>query len=276
MHDRRCAVAFFALLLTAPAPFDREPPQLRILVTNDDGINAPALHALCRELATIAEVTVCAPDSNRSGVSHSVTMGQTMQVSEREIDGATRAVAVSGTPADAVAFGVLTLAGEHAFDLVVSGINNGANVGDVSHYSGTVGAAMEAVYRGVPAIAVSQAPGAGTAATAAFTRRFAEEMFEHPAIPGVVWSINAPRRVQGPPVVAPMGGSYLQVTSYRKLSEEGEVEVWRSMVGSGPKGPDGCDTAEHLAGRMTVTPLRFDWTDQRAREAAAGWDLGGG
>lgn len=274
MQKRRCVVALFALLLAAPAPDQGLQPQLRILVTNDDGIEAPGLRALCLELATIAEVTVCAPDANRSGASQSVTMGQTMRVSERELEGATRAVAVSGTPADAASFGILTLSGEKPFDLVVSGINRGANVGDVSHYSGTVGAAMEAAYRGISAIAVSQAPGADTAATAAFARRFVVEMRRHATIPGVVWSINAPATAKGPPVVAGMGGSYVQVASYRKVSDQGDAAVWRSILGAGPDGPDGCDTAEYLGGRVTVTPLRFDWTHERAREIAAGWELG--
>ncbi len=274
MSYRRCVVALFALSLAAHTPDHRPPPPLRILVTNDDGIDTPELHALCLELAKIAEVTVCAPDANRSGASHSVTMGQRMGVSEREVEGAIRAVAVSGTPADATSFGILTLSGGEAFDLVVCGINRGANVGKVSHYSGTIGAAMEAVYQGVPAIAVSQAPGADTSATAAFTRSFIEEMGKHAAIPGVVWSINAPRTVLASPVVAGMGGSYLQILSYRKVSDPGDPEVWRGIRGSGSNGPDGCDTAEYFAGRVTVTPLRLDWTHERARELAASWQLG--
>ena len=129
---------------------------------------------------------------------------------------------------------------------------------------------------GIPAIAVSQTPRADAAATAAFTRKFAVEMRKHDPIPGVVWSINAPRTVSGPPAVAPMGGSYLQVRGYRETSEEDGVTTWRSVLGPGPQGPPGCDTALHLSGRITVTPLRFDWTDRRALELAQGWQLQGG
>lgn len=262
------------LALCWPVPAVSGPaPPLRILLTNDDGIDSAELHALCLELAELGQVTVCAPDGNRSGSSQSVTLGQTMRVREAQVEGALRAVAVSGTPADATSFGILALAGEEPFDLVVSGINQGANVGDVSHYSGTVGAAMEAAYRGVPAIAVSEARGADTAATAAFTRRFAALVLEHPPRPGVVWSINAPRNAEGPPLVAPMGGSYVEV-GYKKQGQEDGAEVWRGLVEPGSAGPEGCDTALHLAGHVTVTPLQFDWTDRQALDLASDWDLG--
>ncbi len=276
MLFRTCALTSLALLLASPNQDRVAPERLRILVTNDDGIAAPGLLALCKELASIAEVTVCAPDSNRSGSSQSITMGQRMQVSERDIEGAVRAVAVSGTPADAASFGILELSGEKPFDLLVSGINRGANVGDISHYSGTVGAAMEAVYRGIPAIAVSQAPRADEELSAAITRRFILEMRRQAAIPGVVWSINVPRKVEGDPLVARMGGSYTHVAKFQKISGEGEgePEVWRSRMAPRSKGPEGCDTAEYLAGRVTVTPLGFDWTDERALNAARGWKLG--
>ena len=129
----------------------------RILISNDDGINSPLIHALRDGLATLddVEIVVSAPDANKSGSSQS-TDGGARTVERVFANGEFFGYAVDGRPADAVRFGLLHLGKDEPFDLVVSGINQGANVGDVSHLSGTVGAAMEAIYQGIPAIAVSQ------------------------------------------------------------------------------------------------------------------------
>ena len=130
---------------------------MRILVTNDDGIDAPGLHAVVAALASVegVDVSVVAPDRNRSGVSRSITLGHTLVVTEEHVHGASVAFATDGTPTDCVRMAVLGLAGDPP-DLVVSGANEGLNVGDDVTYSGTVSAAMEAALNGLPAIAVSQ------------------------------------------------------------------------------------------------------------------------
>ncbi len=126
----------------------------RILVTNDDGYESPGLRSLVAELATFADVVVSAPAGNRSGSSQSMgSLGGALEVERVEIPGAAVAYAINGTPAMAATFGLLELGREKPFDLLVSGINQGANVGKVSHLSGTVGAAMQGVYLGVPSIA---------------------------------------------------------------------------------------------------------------------------
>ena len=129
----------------------------RVLVTNDDGIESPLLISLAQALNKLTgiEVVVSAPHKNQSGSSHS-SIGGPLTVKQTNIPGIKEAYSVTGRPADAVRFGLNELGKIQNFDLVVSGINRGANVGDVSHLSGTVGAAMEAVFHGVPAIAVSQ------------------------------------------------------------------------------------------------------------------------
>jgi 5'-nucleotidase len=126
-----------------------------ILVTNDDGISSAGLHAVVQCLAPLARIVVIAPDRNRSGVSRSITLGSTLQVVEERVEGADVAFATDGTPADCVRMAVLGLAGPIP-DLVVSGANNGLNVGDDVAYSGTVSAAFDAAMNGLPAIAVSQ------------------------------------------------------------------------------------------------------------------------
>ncbi len=143
---------------TSAAPNDMTVKQRpRILVTNDDGIGSPGLRQLVLALSKDADVVICAPDSNRSGSSQAVpSLARPMTVKEMDVPGAKQAFAVSGRPADSVCYAVVALSKDKPFDLVVSGINSSANVGDLSHSSGTVGAAMEGVYRGIPSIAVSQ------------------------------------------------------------------------------------------------------------------------
>src|SRR5262245_17061334 len=189
-------VVFLVLAATLPVrsfPQDAARPAAkhRILVTNDDGVEAPGLKALVAELARVGEVWVSAPDANRSGASHSTAMmAKPLEVTEHKIEGAVRAVGVSATPADSAAFGIIELGRERSFDIVVSGVNAGANVGLVSHYSGTIGAAMEGARNGLVAVAVS-ADGS-PALAARFTARFVQKLLDEKVKPGLVYSINVP------------------------------------------------------------------------------------
>lgn len=262
-------------------PQESEPtPERRwcILVTNDDGIGTRALAELVAALAEEFEVVVCAPDGNRSGSSQSLpVLSAPMRVSEQEFRGARRAVAVSGSPADAVAYGLTELAGERPFDLVVSGINQGPNVGDLAHASGTVGAAMQAVYQGVPAIAVSQGmPQTGFASTAAFTARFVRELERRGPRPGVVYSINVPSgdfaRLKGV-AVRPMGGDLYVIRGWKHLEGEDGSHQVRAELSVGREAPAGSDMDAFLEGWVTITPMRFDWTDHQAIREIESWGL---
>src|ERR687898_1584289 len=135
---------------------------MRVLITNDDGIQATGLHALRRELREIADldVDVVAPDSNRSATARSITTRSPLWVEEIEFADGDRGFATEGTPVDCVRFADLGLLGERP-DLIVSGINHGANLGDDITYSGTVAAAFEGLVLGIPAVAVSQPAGVG-------------------------------------------------------------------------------------------------------------------
>ena len=133
---------------------------MRVLLTNDDGISAEGLHALRRELRRIEgiEVHVIAPDSNRSATARSITTRSPLTVEEVAFGDGTSGFATDGTPVDCVRFADLGLLGQKP-DLIVSGINHGANLGDDVTYSGTVAAAFEGIVLGLPAIAVSQQSG---------------------------------------------------------------------------------------------------------------------
>ncbi len=246
---------------------------LRILVTNDDGYESPGLTALVGELATLGEVVVAAPSANRSGSSHSYgSTGEPIAARRVEIAGATEAWSVDATPAVATAFGLAGPSAARGFDLVVSGINRGANVGEISHLSGTVGAAMEAIYRGVPGIAVSQDAtstdfGAAARFTAALVRRLSSVGFP----PGTVLSINVPAqatRGDAEAVAVPMGGSYFVVDAFTAVEGTDHYRLSPRLVS---EAPPGSDTEAYLAGKITVTPLGFDWTDRELLARAEEW-----
>jgi 5'/3'-nucleotidase len=130
---------------------------VRVLITNDDGIQAAGLHALRERVRGIdgIEVHVVAPDSNRSATARSITTRSPLWVEEIEFDDGSTGYATDGTPVDCVRFAELGLIGERP-ELIVSGINHGSNLGDDITYSGTVAAALEGIVLGIPAIAISQ------------------------------------------------------------------------------------------------------------------------
>src|SRR5690242_5249970 len=178
---------------------------LRVLLTNDDGIDAEGLQALRRELVALddVELAVIAPDGNRSATARSITFRRPLWVAEVPFDDGTRGYACDGTPVDCVRLAALGLIEGFEPDLIVSGINHGSNLGDDITYSGTVAAALEGVVLGVPGIAVSQQSMAREmdfrlgvefdfAEAAAFTARLVEELESLPLPSGTLLNINCP------------------------------------------------------------------------------------
>lgn len=247
----------------------------RILLSNDDGIESPLLHALHDAIAALpnTEVVVSAPNENKSGSSHS-SDGGSIRVERYQREGRFFGYSIDGRPADAVRFGILELSDLGAFDLVVSGINRGANVGDVSHLSGTVGAAMEAVYRGIPAIAVSQdSNGVDTQASAQFTANLVRRYQQQGAPQGVVISINIPGGELQGVAVRPMGDSYLQFTDYELVQEEDQRFHYEQQIAFVQSRMENSDTYAYQQGYITITPLKFDWTAHELLDAVEAWDL---
>lgn len=265
-------ISLVVFLISTPVLTAQE---YRVLVTNDDGINSPLLGPLVRELSRRPEieVVVSAPEENQSGSSQS-SIGRTLVVTPATIEGASAAYAVRGKPADAVRFGIVELGKEKDFDLVISGINRGANVGEVSHLSGTVGAAMEAVYQGVPAIAVSQeVRDVDTETSAKFVAQLATLYKDKGAPEGVVISINIPAGDLAGVAIRPMGDSYLKASAYH-LQEEGEAQLsyeleFSRVAADNPR----TDTYAYQQRYITITPLKFDWTAYEFLEQARNWNL---
>lgn len=247
----------------------------RILLSNDDGIESPLLVALQQELANLpgVEVIVSAPNINQSGSSQSSIGSVTVDRYMR--NGSFFGYAVHGRPADAVRFGIVELGRESPFDLVVSGINRGANVGDVSHLSGTVGAAMEGLYHGIPSIAVSQdSEGVNTRATARFAAGVvARYQREGTPAEGTMLSINVPQGELRGVAVRPMGDSYLKTLSYQAVEETGNQTVYERERVVVESEDSSSDTYAFQQGYITVTPLKFDWTDHELITELESWDL---
>ncbi len=250
----------------------------RILVTNDDGIDSPGVAALADVLGQLGEVVVAAPAENRSGASHSTeALRGLVRVRRMQRQGETFAYAVSGTPADAARFGLLRLGRERPFDLLVSGVNRGENVGLLAHLSGTVGAAKEALLHGVPAIAVSQSALRGNdydayLPAARIAAQLAQRVLEAGLPSGVLLSINVPPgRLRGI-LPAPMAGSEIVFEGFEPAGEEEGVSLYRPQI-SFARPREGGDTRAFLAGWVTVTPLRLDWTDAATLAVLAGWRL---
>ena len=246
----------------------------RVLLSNDDGIESPRLHALHAALSQLegVEIVVCAPNVNQSGSSQS-SIGS-ITVDNFELNGRFFGYAVHGRPADAVRFAVKELGKDQPFDIVVSGINRGANVGNVSHLSGTVGAAMEGLYHGLPAIAVSEDPNSeNTAITAKFTADLVDRYRRLGAPSGTMISINVPAGPLKGIAVRPMGDSYLSTARYDptvRNSITTDYENVRIIVDSEDSTTD---TYAYQQGYISVTPLKFDWTDFEMLDEVASWNL---
>ena len=247
----------------------------RILVTNDDGIESPLLISLAQALSKLSniEVVVSAPSENQSGSSHS-SIGAPLTVRQVNIEGITEAYSVSGRPADAVRFGLKEVGKTQSFDLVVSGINRGANVGDISHLSGTVGAAMEAVFQGVPSIAVSQEiSGVDTADSIEFMTQLVPRYLTDPIEEGIVISVNIPAGQHQGIAIRPMGDSYLGTQEYELVSQSNNGQVYERSISLQTSENENTDTFAYQQGYITVTPLKFDWTAYESIQTIRDWNL---
>jgi len=240
----------------------------RILITNDDGINAAGIEALEQGLAPVGEVTVIAPDKEMSATSQSISLHTPLRI--HRIDD--RHYAVSGTPADAVILGFYHILPQKP-DLVVSGINPGGNLGENVVYSGTVAAAMEAALHGVPAFAISLATRKYLDFTvaAAFAAQLAAQIMEERLAPGVCLNVNVPRgEVRGVRVTR-QSQKISQNMVREQKDPRGRPYYWLDeTVELGDVEPD-TDYGAILAHEISVTPLQVDRTHYPSLEQLSHW-----
>jgi 5'-nucleotidase len=247
---------------------------MRVLLTNDDGITATGLNVLRRALLEVpdVELEVIAPDSNRSATGRAVTLHDPIWVEEVEFGDGTTGFATDGTPVDCVRFASLGLI-DSPPELIVSGINHGANLGDDITYSGTVAAALEGIMLGIPAIAVSLAGGREFEPLARFVTRMVDELDEVPMPGGTLLNVNGPGgEVRG--ACACRLGKRVYNDKMELTEEAGGRRRYR-LYGEEPgyTHEDGTDFAAIAEGLIAVTPLHFDLTDQAGVEELAGFDL---
>jgi len=259
---------------------------VRVLLTNDDGIEAEGLQALRRALLGVdgIELAVIAPDSNRSAIGRGITTRRALWVQEVDFGDGGVGYATDGTPVDCVRFAALGLVEGFKAELIVSGINHGSNLGDDITYSGTVAAALEGVVLGLPGIAVSQQSTAREMdfrlgkrfefeAAAAFTARMVEEIEDVPLPGGTLLNVNFPGGEIGGVEVARLGKRI-----YRDelvLQEEQSKRRRYRIYGDEPdyERQEGTDLAAVAEGRVAITPIHFDLTDEPGIKTLQAYDL---
>ncbi len=247
---------------------------MRVLLTNDDGIEAEGLQVLRRALREVdgIDLVTIAPDGNRSAIGRGITTRRPLVVERIDFEDGTHGFATDGTPVDCVRLAALGLVGDWMPDLVVAGINHGANLGDDVTYSGTVAAAFEGLVLGLPAVAVSQQSvrremdfRAGLDfdfdAAARFTARVVEELEDVPLPPSTLLNVNVPAGEPEGVEVCRLGKRIYrdQLTLDEQLSDV-RRRYW--IYGAEPSFEDepGTDLAAVHAGRIAVSPLHLDLT----------------
>jgi 5'-nucleotidase len=256
---------------------------VRVLLTNDDGITAPGLQAARRALREIdgVEVDVIAPDSNRSATARSITTRSPLTVEEVEFGDGDVGYATDGTPVDCVRFAELGLVGGRP-DLIISGINHGANLGDDITYSGTVAAAFEGIVLGIPAVAVSQQSSGGGmgyvsgrfefGVAAPFVAELVRRLLTEPMPGATLINVNCPAGEPAGIEVTRLG-KRIYNDELKLVGEESDSRRRYEIYGWQPgyEEIDGTDLYAVAQKRISVTPIHFDLTDHGGLDTLRGW-----
>lgn len=266
---------------------------MNIILTNDDGIDAPGILAMRRALEKIGDVITIAPDRNRSGVGRSISIGRSLEVEKREMADGAVGYACTGTPVDCVRLVALGLF-DFEPEIVVAGINHGENLGDDITYSGTVAGAMEGIVIGVPGIAVSLATGRSWHQSSQVEEEFVEGEtdldFEpvaefaarvakvaHKGLPaGRILNINAPNlpadRLEGAKVTR-LGRRLYKDEIVEVKGENGKVgyDIYNNPPAH--ENEEGTDFAALVERMVSVTPIHLDLTDRPGMDELGSWDI---
>lgn len=244
---------------------------MRILLSNDDGANAPGIKVLFNELSKFAEVTVVAPDRNCSGASNSLTLLNPLRADTLD----NGFISVNGTPTDSVHLGISQLMTEKP-DLVVAGINNGANLGDDTLYSGTVAAATEGRHMGLPAIAVSLVgkDEKHYESAAIIAAKLIKNLKDHPLKADQIINLNVPdiaiEDIQGIKVTR-LGHRHKAETMKKTTDPWNRNIYWYGSLGSELDAGEGTDFNAVANNYASVTPLTVDMTDYESLENMNQW-----
>jgi len=244
---------------------------MRILVSNDDGYFAPGLETLVAALSGLGEITVVAPETNHSGASNSLTLNRPLSL--RQIRAGF--YCVNGTPSDCVHVALTGLLDARP-DLVVSGINNGANMGDDTLYSGTVAAATEGYLFGIPAIAFSLVEKNWDHLDAAGTvvRDIVQRQLVEPLDAPVLLNVNIPNRARTAMLgmeVTRLGKRHPSEPVVRTTTPYGETVYWIGRAGNAMDAEPGTDFYAIQQGKVSITPLRLDLTHHAQLDVVRRW-----
>ncbi len=244
---------------------------MRILLSNDDGYFAPGLAALAQALTLLADVTVVAPERDRSGASNSLTLDRPLILRQAP----SGFYYVNGTPTDCVHLAVTGMLDQMP-DIVISGINHGANMGDDTIYSGTVAAATEGYLLGIPSIAVSLASHNArhfdTAArvVADLVRRIQAQ----PPVEPMLLNVNVPDVADEdiePPVVTRLGKRHKAESVVKTTNPRGQTVYWVGAAGAAQDAGEGTDFFAVANGRVSITPLQMDLTRYSQMDGVKSW-----
>lgn len=247
---------------------------MQILVSNDDGYQAPGIRCLARKLATIADITVVAPDRDRSGSSNSLTLDLPIRATEVK-EGLYR---VEGTPTDCVHLAVTGLL-ELEPDMVVSGINAGSNMGDDILYSGTVAAATEGRFLGLPAIAISLASHVPTHydTAARVAAMLVQKLLRDPLPADTILNVNVPDlpwiELRGFEATR-LGQRHRAESAIKTCDPRDRPIYWIGPPGSEQDAGEGTDFHAVRNGFVSITPIQIDLTRYEALDKVAGWVVG--
>jgi 5'-nucleotidase len=237
---------------------------MKILVTNDDGIKAESLWALVRELKKVTYVTVVAPDRERSAIGTAVTLFQPLHVQETDspVQGVT-AYAVDGSPSDCVILALGKLI--DSVDMVVSGINPNLNLGEDVYISGTVGAAMQGYFRGLPALAISAPPGSQAGQNAAaWTAAVLVDKMNATGLNRIFLNINAPdlplKEIHGVKITRLARSSHINTVEEDNRGTKKQYQLVRERLAEA--GSDGTDIQAIIQGNISLTPLYTSLLDK--------------
>lgn len=242
---------------------------MRILISNDDGVHAPGLHCLATALAEQFEIRVVAPDRNRSGASNSLTLDRPLELETL----ANGFISVNGTPTDCVHLGASGLL-DFLPEMVVAGINSGANLGDDVLYSGTVAAAMEGRYLSKPAIAISLAGQNYFLTAATVVSQLLPQLGGLNLAPRTVLNINVPDlpldQIKGIHVTR-LGHRALADQPVRSVDPRGRERFWLSAAGDAEDAGPGTDFYAVSQGYVSITPVQADMTQYSGFDNLGSW-----
>ncbi|MFB0953620.1 MAG: 5'/3'-nucleotidase SurE [Aeromonadaceae bacterium] len=243
---------------------------MKILVSNDDGVHADGIRVLSEALSALADVVVVAPDRNHSGASHSLTLENPLRVESMAHNGF---IAVKGTPTDCVHLAVNELL-KPLPDMVVSGINHGANLGDDVIYSGTVAAATEGRHLGLPAMAVSLVGSQHFASAAHYACRLVQGLMRRPLPSDQILNVNVPdlplAQIKGIRVTR-LGCRHPAEAVIVEQDPRGRPIYWIGPPGATQDAGEGTDFSAIEAGFVSITPLQVDMTAYRHLDGLQAW-----